>query len=440
MAAPRTGERVSVRSALGRRSALILAAGLVTAAASLLAARSTVVMAANPAPPFAQCPAVGTDTGCAILVVIQPDGSLTILSDPTQKPFDKGDDTLVGVLNNSGISVPSISVGSSTQAVFGFEAPGPDGLCAFSFVGSSYCKAIPKPTTGYEGPSTTFSGISANKRDGTVKFTDPGGLRAGASTYFSLENAIVASKFGAGAVTTLVYTATSPTSGDHADAVTVGATLRNGAAAVPNAVLTFTLAPGPASVSCVGTTNSSGVASCTLVPVQRAGTYPLTASYAGSSVPFLAPLNTTAPFTVTLEQDTLTYTGPSSAVAGQPLLLSGVLTTDDPTTGTAMAGRTVTLTLGAGLGAVGCNGVTDSSGSASCSVTVPSLQSPGNDTVSGAFVSDGYYVAATVSGTVAVTAVVTTPDVGAASGTPWAAALLLALLGAGVVAVARRLL
>ena len=373
------------------------------AVASVVATRPIAVMAANPTPPFTQCPAVGVDTSCTILIVIQPDGSLTILSDPTQKPFDRGDDTLVGVLNNSGISVPSIAIGSSTQAVFGFETPGPDGLCAFTFVGNGYCKATPKPATGYEGPTSTFSAISANKRDGTVNFTDPGGLRAGASTFFSLENAITASKFGTGAATSLVFTSASATTVDHADPVMVAASLRNGATAVPNATVTFTLAPGSTSVSCVGMTNALGVASCALTPTQLANVYQLTASYAGSSVPFLAPVNISAPFTVTLEQDVLTYTGPSAATAGQPLVLSGVLVTDDPSAGTPLSARTVALTLGTGPGAVACTGVTNNSGAASCTVMVSPSQPSGNRAATASFVSDGFYQSASAAGSVAVT-------------------------------------
>ncbi len=99
-------------------------------------------------------------------------------------------------------------------------------------------------------------------------------------------------------------------------------------------------------MSCTGTTGATGIASCSLAPHEQAGAYQVTASYSGSSVPFLAPVNTSAPFTVTLEQDGLAYTGAPSAAAGQPLALSGVLTTDDPAAGAALAGKTVRLTLG----------------------------------------------------------------------------------------------
>ncbi len=211
----RTRGQFTAPSRLVRRATMLVAALLLAVASALLVTRSTSVMAANPTPPFTQCPAVGADTGCALLIVIQPDGSLTVLSDPTQKPIDNADDTLLGVQNNSAITVPSISIGSATLAVFGFEN---DGICIFAFTGNAYCTATPKPPTGYEGPDTTFSNISANKRDGTVRFTDPGGgLAAGASTYFSLENKILATQLGTGAVTSLVFTAASATTSDNAE-------------------------------------------------------------------------------------------------------------------------------------------------------------------------------------------------------------------------------
>ena len=164
------------------------------------------------------------------------------------------------------------------------------------------------------------------------------------------------SKFGTGAATTLALTAVRGATADHADPVVVSATLTNGASAVANAVVTFTLAPGAGSASCAATTTAAGLASCSLTPTQGSGTYPLVASYAGSSVPFLAPVNASAPFVVTLEQDALTYAGPPTAAAGQPVVLSGVLDTDDPAAGTVLAGRTVTLSLGTGDGRGGVHG------------------------------------------------------------------------------------
>src|SRR2546426_8842614 len=42
----------------------------------------------NTVPPFRQCPPVGVDTSCAVLIVYNPDGSRATLTDPTQLPFD----------------------------------------------------------------------------------------------------------------------------------------------------------------------------------------------------------------------------------------------------------------------------------------------------------------------------------------------------------------
>ncbi len=420
---------------------MLFAAVLVAVVASMLVTRATTALAANPSPPFAQCPAVAIDKTCAILIVIEPDGSLTILSDPSQKPFDGSEDTLLGVQNNSGIVVPSIAVGSSTQAVFAFEAPaGEDGLCHYTFVGNGYCKATPKPPTGYEGPDSSFSGISANKRDGTVNFTDAGGgLAPGASTFFSLENAITASKLGTGATTSLVFAGTSARASDFADRATVAATLTSGGAPVANAPLTFTLAPGAGSVQCTGATNSAGVATCSITPTQQAGSYQLIASYLGSSVPFLSPVNVSAPFAVTLEQDSLTYTGSLTASRGSPLVLSAAMTTDDPSAPTPLSGRTVRLTLGSGASAQGCNGYTDAAGVASCIVIVSAEQPSGNLPASAEFVNDPFYAPATAAATVSIPApaTITTPEVGA-GGLPALPAAPLLVAGGGLLVAGRR--
>ncbi|MDQ6847159.1 MAG: hypothetical protein M3019_06195 [Candidatus Dormibacteraeota bacterium] len=425
-------------SGLGHRRASTIAVAAVTAAGAGLLTSQSPATAANPTPPFSQCPAVGVDTSCAILIVIQPDGSLTILNDASQKPFDKGDDTLLGVVNNSGITVPSLSIGSSTQAVFAFEG---DGLCTFVFTGNGYCKATPKPATGYEGPDSRFTNISANKRDGTVAFTAAGGgLAAGAATYFALENSVNPTKLGTGVVTSLAFTPTSATTSDNADTATLSAVLMSGGSAIPNAPVTFTLAPGPASTSCTATSNASGVASCALIPHQAAGAYQVVASYLGSSVPFLAPVDTRAPFAVTLEQDGLAYTGSTAATAGQPLNLAALLTTDDPAAGTAMEGRTVKLTLGSGAAALSCNGLTDATGLAHCLVFVPAMQSPGLIAASAAFVSDTFYRTAAAGATVEVPepAVIAAPAVGAANEVAWSAIFLLLLGGGALVGAGRR--
>ncbi len=422
-----------------RRACLLGVAAATSMGAAFLAMPSTRVVAANPIPPFTQCPAVGIDTSCAVLIVIEPDGSLTILFDASQRGYDGSDDTLVGVQNNSLIAAPSIAIGSAALNVFGFEG---DGVCTFTFIGDGYCTATPRPVTGYEGPDTTFSGISGNKRMGTVNFTDAGGgLAAGASTFFSLENRITArSPIITGAATSLAFRNSSATASDFADSATVSATLTVAAVPVQNVTMTFTLGTGSGADICAGTTNASGVASCSVTPTQPAGSYQIIASFAGSGIPFLAGVTTSAPFTVTHEQDGLTYTGAGAVVVGQPLVLSGVLTTDDPSAGTPLAGKTIRLTLGSGTSAQTCSGLSNASGAATCTVTSVS-QAPGSVAASATFAGDTFYEAAAAAGTVTVTAPtpgVVVPETGAAGELPAVPAAMLMLTGGWLAARARR--
>lgn len=141
--------------------------------------------AAPPSAPFSECPTVGSDTSCAVLVQIT-DGGNNVLDDPSQGPFDGVEDTLVGVINSSSTPVSSLSLSSNTD-LFGFEG---DGLCSFGVAG------CPFGPTGYEGPGTSFSNINQNFSGGVVNFS--GGLAPGATAYFSLEERLAASSVTAG--------------------------------------------------------------------------------------------------------------------------------------------------------------------------------------------------------------------------------------------------
>ena len=128
-------------------------------------------------PALAQCPAVGADAGCGLVINIGSGGTLTITA-TGQPPFDSfTDDTLIGVTNNSGLLVTSINLSGGLIPIFAFDG---DGLCTF---GVSGC---PFGSTGYEGPMTSFSNINGSQTAGTVNFTG-GGLANNTSTYFSLE-------------------------------------------------------------------------------------------------------------------------------------------------------------------------------------------------------------------------------------------------------------
>lgn len=131
---------------------------------------------------FSQCPAIGRDTGCGILITVNPNETGSIANDPAQHPFDGSDDTLIGIQNNSAATIQNVRL-ASRAAIFNLDN---DGLCSRQYKGTP--QGCPFGPTGYEGPGTRLTAI--DYYHGTVSFT--GGLAPGASAYFSLEAAISA--------------------------------------------------------------------------------------------------------------------------------------------------------------------------------------------------------------------------------------------------------
>jgi hypothetical protein len=156
------------------RILIALAAVFIAPAVTSSASAATV-----PSAPFTYCPAVGADTSCALVIYVT-DSGVGVTGNPTQGPFDGVEDTLIGVVNQSSHSVSSLPLLAKTTA-FGFDG---DGLCN---IGGAPL-GCPFGPTGYEGPGTSFSAISADLHGGTVNFA--GGLAPGASTYFSLEESL----------------------------------------------------------------------------------------------------------------------------------------------------------------------------------------------------------------------------------------------------------
>ncbi len=171
--------------------------------------------AAPVSPPFTECPPVGGDTGCGILIILTNSGE-QILQDPSQPAYDINigmEDTLVGVLNESTVPVSKIQLSSGDQPIFGFDS---DGICTFTaggtnqfepggFPAGTYCTADQKagndPSTSgdplgsdYQGPNNTFSNISADQMSGSVDFNSA--LAPGTGTsYFSLEEPLGSCNF-----------------------------------------------------------------------------------------------------------------------------------------------------------------------------------------------------------------------------------------------------
>jgi hypothetical protein len=134
------------------------------------------VHAPDTTPPlFTQCPPVGADTGCATLITINADGSVSTASDSNQGPYDGDEDQLIGIQNNFHGLICSITL-SSNQNIFGFDE---DGLCTETPRPS----ACPFGPTGYEGKGTSFDIV--DDQHGTVKFQPC--IQPGGSAYFSLE-------------------------------------------------------------------------------------------------------------------------------------------------------------------------------------------------------------------------------------------------------------
>jgi DNA-binding beta-propeller fold protein YncE len=143
-----------------------------------------------------QCPPIGNDTGCGVLITINPDRT-TSITDSGQGPYDGSDDTLVGVQNNTNSFIAQISL-SSGQGIFDFEG---DGICTQAGAPSG----CPFGPTGYEGPGVSFSSTAST--DGVVVFNN--GLAPGASAYFGLEDALSAADVAATTGPTSMPTAIS---------------------------------------------------------------------------------------------------------------------------------------------------------------------------------------------------------------------------------------
>ncbi|MEY9844277.1 putative repeat protein (TIGR01451 family) [Streptacidiphilus sp. BW17] len=186
---------------------------------------------------------------------------------------------------------------------------------------------------------------------------------------------------------------TGAVTADYHDAFTASGNVSGQGSPVSGGSVTFKLG----GASCTGTTDSSGNASCSLTPVDPAGTVTLQAAYAGDATHEAS--STTTSFTITREETTLAYTGPAHVANGVPATLSGVLKEDGAT---AIAGRSVQIALGTGTTQQICTGTTGADGTASC--TIASVDQPLNDTatvpVAVTFAGDGYYLPSIASATV----------------------------------------
>lgn len=122
--------------------------------------------------------------GCNVVITFNANGSVTTTI-PNSNPYDGVEDTLVGVVNNTGSAIASFNLASATNSqLFGFDGDGAcDGFGDYESIAN--CTGATDPS-GYGGPGVTFSGINGALTAGTVNFA--GGIAAnGGTAWFSLE-------------------------------------------------------------------------------------------------------------------------------------------------------------------------------------------------------------------------------------------------------------
>jgi hypothetical protein len=186
------------------------------------------------------------------------------------------------------------------------------------------------------------------------------------------------------------------TSGHFNDPANVSATFKDaGGNPIMGGVVAFSLASAPGA-KCVTKTDATGLAQCQVTPRSPAGPDTLIITLQTGSPQ--APITGQRPFLVTLEDAALWTAGTLQVTtAGKPVTLLAKLT--DPRTAgetgpvAPIANKRVTIKLGSGGGALSCNGVTDSTGYARCSVT-PGAGLLGSQPVSASFPGDAFYEAA----------------------------------------------
>jgi len=138
-----------------------------------------------------------------VLIVFNADGSVGIFQgQPTR--IDNDEDTLVGVRNDSGATIPNTILMSNDPNIHPFAFDG-DGMCTTAARSQPRPAGCPYQTSGtgheYAGPGITYTNISADTTTGTVNFASsctqtttctstPDGLQSGTTVFFSLEDKV----------------------------------------------------------------------------------------------------------------------------------------------------------------------------------------------------------------------------------------------------------
>jgi PEP-CTERM motif len=121
-----------------------------------------------------------TNGGCNVLITFGSGGAITTTNPNAQGYYDTGgDDNMVGIVNNSGSTIFSITLTSTTQPIF-YLGDG-DGPCSGFTLSFGSCTG--GDSSGYGGAGVSFTVI--NDYHGTVNFA--GGIANGGTAWFGLE-------------------------------------------------------------------------------------------------------------------------------------------------------------------------------------------------------------------------------------------------------------
>jgi Bacterial Ig-like domain (group 3) len=186
-------------------------------------------------------------------------------------------------------------------------------------------------------------------------------------------------------------TDTGATSSVYHDSVVLSARLTRTDNSAPITLKTVTLTMGLE--SCTATTGANGDAACSITPSDLPGLFPVNAAFADDGN-YLASSDS-QPFTITKEDTTLTYSGPTVFLAGASgATLSAQLLQDDQndtdgdgaSTPPAPFGQMITFTLDGQT----CHDATDATGVASCTIPAISGSTLGSKTIATSFAGGNY--------------------------------------------------
>jgi hypothetical protein len=132
------------------------------------------------------CPALGNiAAGCNVTITIGPSG-VGVVTVNNANPYDGVEDQLVGIVNNTGQTITSITIAGT--GIGGFDGdggwePGNGCVAAGSNTFGCFTPSIASSPGDYSGPNNVFSSVTLN----SLVDTFVGGLANGATTFFTLE-------------------------------------------------------------------------------------------------------------------------------------------------------------------------------------------------------------------------------------------------------------